>query len=151
MANCENLEFCPFFQDRMEKKSVLTYVYKQRFCNGDASECARYVAIKYLGKGNFPTDLYPNEMARVRKLIANAKTKKVEMAAVCECFSYCGLFNSGVARLPSTSKSFQEKFCTLNHFSCARYMVYKQLGKDLIPGDLFPNERGRALKLIEAA
>lgn len=151
MANCESLEKCPFFNDKMAKKNVLAYVYKQRFCKGDNADCARYVVMKRLGKGKVPLDLYPNEMAKARKIVSEASDKGEVQATVCEYFEKCNLFESGVGNLPSTSKAFQEKFCNLNNTICARYMVFVKLGKECVPEDLFPNERGRALKLIDSA
>lgn len=71
------------------------------------------------------------------------------MAEVCEVFDSCELFTQGVANLPSTSKSFKTRYCQQDPDSCARYLVQKKLGRDLVPKDLFPNERGRALKLID--
>ncbi len=123
----------------------------QRYCKGDSSQCARYVVMKRLGKGNVPIDLYPNEMAKARALVLTESVKRDIMSTVCECFEKCELFSSGVAKLPSTSKSFQDKFCNVDHDACARYIVYKQLGRESVPSDLFPNERGRAMELINAA
>ena len=151
MANCESLTKCPFFNDKMARKDVLAYVYKQRFCKGDNSQCARYVVMKRLGKENVPIDLYPNEMAKARTIVLTESANRDNMSTVCECFEKCDLFNTGVAKLPSTSKSFQDKFCNMDHDACARFIVFKRLGKESVPSDLFPNERGRAMELIDAA
>jgi hypothetical protein len=107
--------------------------------------------MKRLGKGKVPLDLYPNEMAKAKTIIATESKGRNTMSIGCECFEKCDLFSSGVAKLPSTSKSFQDKFCYMDHNACARYIVYKRLGKSFIPDDLFPNERGRAMQLIDAA
>jgi hypothetical protein len=135
----------------MVKKNVLAYVYKQRFCKGDSSECARFVVMKRLGKESVPVDLYPNEMAKAREIMLSKLINEETMTTICECFDKCELFSNSVANLPSTSKSFKDKFCSLDHNACARFMVYKRLGQDSVPTDLFPNERGRAMELIDAA
>lgn len=73
------------------------------------------------------------------------------MSGMCECYETCDLFNKSVVNLPSTAKSFEEKFCKIDNESCARYVVYKQLGKNLVPTDLFPNEMGKAISIVESA
>lgn len=150
MADCESIKQCPFFNDKMDTRHVLTHVYKERYCKGESGECARYVVMKRLGKEHVPIDLYPNETAKAVRIVSSASIDGVDKSSNCECFETCDLFNTSISKLPSTSKSFQDKFCHLNHKSCARYMVFEKLGKDEIPKDLFPNERGRALELIGA-
>ncbi len=71
------------------------------------------------------------------------------MSTTCECFENCDLFDNTTAKLPSTAKSFQDKFCKGDHGNCARYLIYKRLGKEFVPDDLFPNERGKALNIID--
>ncbi|MBU2510394.1 hypothetical protein KJ966_03615 [bacterium] len=72
------------------------------------------------------------------------------MTNTCECFEKCDLFDCATAKLPSTAKSFQDKYCRNDHGNCARYMIFKKLGRDFVPADLFPNERGRALTILDA-
>ena len=72
MANCECLQGCLFYNDKMEKKSAMASMFKKNYCEGDNSKCARYLVFKKLGKGNVPSDLYPNMLERVPKLVGKA-------------------------------------------------------------------------------
>lgn len=69
MANCECLETCPFFNDRMAEKPAMAQVYKNKYCLGDKTNCARYYVRGKLGKDKVPIDLYPNQMDKA-KLVA---------------------------------------------------------------------------------
>ena len=70
MAECECLAGCPFFNDQMKDSQALGSIYKQHYCHGDNSKCARYMVYKKLGKPNVPTDLYPNMLERATDILA---------------------------------------------------------------------------------
>ena len=69
MADCECLEGCPFFNDRMENMPGLSKIYKRNYCKTDSSKCARYVVFKTLGKPAVPGDLFPNQIEVAEELI----------------------------------------------------------------------------------
>ena len=69
MANCECLEGCIFFHDRMAQKPAMAEVYKQKYCLTDNSQCARHMVFRRLGKGTVPADLYPNQVERAAELL----------------------------------------------------------------------------------
>lgn len=48
--DCENLAGCPFYNDKMPIDSGLGKLYKQRYCTGDKTKCARYKVCTALGK-----------------------------------------------------------------------------------------------------
>jgi len=70
MADCECLKGCPFFNDKMKDTEGLGALYKEQYCLGDNTVCARYMVFKKLGKPGVPADLYPNMVAQATKLIA---------------------------------------------------------------------------------
>jgi len=70
MAECELLKGCIFFNDKMKVSDELAEMYKQRFCLGDNSKCARYTVFKKLGRENVPADLFPNMFERAKKIMA---------------------------------------------------------------------------------
>lgn len=72
MADCESLQGCPFFNDKMKDTEGLGALYKKRYCLGDNTRCARYILAKGKGKGAVPLDLYPNMIDRARELLAGA-------------------------------------------------------------------------------
>ena len=43
MATCEKLEKCPFYQGKMDINSGLGSMYKNKYCEGDKTTCARYI------------------------------------------------------------------------------------------------------------
>ena len=60
MANCEKLPTCPFYQGKMDINSGLGKLYRQKYCEGDKTLCARYTVATKLGPQYVTNDLYPN-------------------------------------------------------------------------------------------
>lgn len=73
MAECECLEGCPFFNDTMAGMPATAKLYKKTYCKGDNSQCARYMVFKALGRENIPQDLYPNDVAGAKAVLATQK------------------------------------------------------------------------------
>jgi hypothetical protein len=72
MANCECLQGCPFFNDRMKDTQGLGAIYKTKYCLADNSRCARYMVFKKFGKPAVPADLYPNMHDRANQIMSGA-------------------------------------------------------------------------------
>jgi len=70
MADCECLNGCLFFNDKMADRPATTGVYKRRYCKEDNSKCARYMIFKAKGRDAVPVDLYPNDLDRAKTLLA---------------------------------------------------------------------------------
>lgn len=68
--------------------------------------------------------------------------------ADCELLSTCAFFNDKMARMPATSELLKKDYCRGNNQTCARYMVFKKLGRHAVPADLFPNSLERAKHII---
>ncbi|MBE5937895.1 MAG: hypothetical protein E7265_07685 [Lachnospiraceae bacterium] len=60
MATCEKLSKCPFYQGSMDINSGLGAMYKQKYCEGDKSICARYIIATQLGPEYVTDKIYPN-------------------------------------------------------------------------------------------
>jgi hypothetical protein len=56
-----------------------------------------------------------------------------------------------MANKPATAEIYKKQFCRGEFSQCARYTVFKKLGRDAVPSDLFPNMIERALEVIKAA
>jgi len=69
MSDCECLEKCPFFNDKMEKMPSLAHLLKRQYCQGDNSSCARYMVFKAKGRDAVPSTLYPNDKKQAEKLL----------------------------------------------------------------------------------
>jgi hypothetical protein len=67
--SCENLQGCPFYNDRMSMEKGLGSLYKKKYCEGDKTLCARYKVGSTIGKEFVPADLYPNMFDRAEKII----------------------------------------------------------------------------------
>ncbi len=70
--------------------------------------------------------------------------------ADCECLSGCPFFNDRMKGLESIKEMMKLKYCKGDYSACARYMVFKSLGKPKVPADLIPNEVERAKALVAA-
>jgi len=73
MADCECLNGCPFFNDKMKDNDGLGAMYKRKYCRGNKEDCARYRIFKKLGKPGVPADLYPNMNKRAGEILAATK------------------------------------------------------------------------------
>lgn len=68
--------------------------------------------------------------------------------AECECLPGCPFFNDKMADVPATAQMMKKKYCLGDKTICARHMVFTALGKGTVPGNMFPNMREAAEKLI---
>ena len=66
---CECLAGCIFFNDKMSDMPTCAEQYKNRYCKGDYSDCARYRVFKALGKAKVPPYLFPNQLEMAEKFI----------------------------------------------------------------------------------
>jgi hypothetical protein len=58
----------------MKEMEGMARIYKRRYCQGDNTECARFVVFSALGKEQVPADLYPNMRERAQAIIEAAGT-----------------------------------------------------------------------------
>ena len=71
--------------------------------------------------------------------------------ADCECLPKCPFFNDKMKNMPSLSSMLKKKYCQGDSAGCARYRVFKALGRDAVPGDLYPNNQDKADELLGIA
>ena len=69
MSDCECLEKCPFFNDKMENMPATTEMYKKRCCKENFEKYARYMIFKKLGREKVPADLFPNHTERAEQIL----------------------------------------------------------------------------------
>ena len=50
MADCELLEGCMFFNDKMANMPVTAEIYKNQYYRENNIECARFMVLKALGR-----------------------------------------------------------------------------------------------------
>ncbi len=68
--------------------------------------------------------------------------------ADCECLPKCPFFNDRLENMPNISVMIKQLYCRDKYCECARYMVFKALGRENVPADLFPPDTARAKEII---
>ena len=68
--------------------------------------------------------------------------------ADCECLAACPFFNEKMENMPSMVHIYKDRYCHGDNLSCARFQVFKALGREAVPKDLFPNQGERAQDVI---
>ncbi|MBN2081151.1 hypothetical protein JW859_02970 [bacterium] len=63
--------------------------------------------------------------------------------AECECLAKCPFFNDKMQGMDGTATMVKRRYCLDNYENCARYIVFKQLGREKVPADLFPIQKDR--------
>ena len=71
--------------------------------------------------------------------------------ADCSLLETCPFFCGGMQDMPSQAELFRELYCRGGHDICARHMIFKRLGREAVPNNLFPNEVNRANVIIADA
>ncbi len=67
----------------------------------------------------------------------------------CECLEGCPYFESDVMKeIDTMAKMRQEQYCKGDNSKCARYMVFKALGKENVPRDLLPFQVEKAKEIV---
>jgi hypothetical protein len=72
MADCDCLGGCPFFNDKMPMGTGLGKMFKRNYCQGDNTQCARFIVKQKLGKPGVPPNLYPNQVDRAKAILTGA-------------------------------------------------------------------------------
>jgi hypothetical protein len=67
----------------------------------------------------------------------------------CELTATCIFFNDQMAGMPSTAAVYKKMHCENDFDACGRYMIFKAIGRENVPKDLFPNQGDRARDVIK--
>lgn len=68
----------------------------------------------------------------------------------CECLKTCPYFNDTLMQeFDAVAEMRKQKYCRGDNSLCARYMVFKALGRENVPKDLTPYQTQRAKELID--
>jgi len=68
----------------------------------------------------------------------------------CECLNGCPYFNDDlVQEIALIAKLRKQKYCKGDNSLCARYMVFKALGRENVPLDMLPSQVEKAKELIK--
>ncbi len=69
----------------------------------------------------------------------------------CECLSGCLFYNDKMPMDHGIGAIFKKKYCLGNQAICARYQVFRALGRGFVPDNLYPNMLDMAQAMIENA
>jgi hypothetical protein len=67
----------------------------------------------------------------------------------CELINVCTFFKHQMSKAPDMVEYQKKKYCKGDNTLCARHKVYKTLGHEKFPKDLFPIQIGKANQLIK--
>ncbi len=71
MAECELLDSCIFFNDKMTDMPATAEMMKSRLCRTNKFECARYMVYQQSGRSKVPPDLFPNDVERAKGIVSS--------------------------------------------------------------------------------
>jgi len=67
----------------------------------------------------------------------------------CECLKGCPYFNAPIMKeFDAMAQLRKQRYCLGSNSDCARYQVFKALGKIMVPADLLPSQVERAKEII---
>ncbi|HPR62700.1 MAG TPA: hypothetical protein PK014_00630 [Thermoanaerobaculia bacterium] len=69
----------------------------------------------------------------------------------CKMLEGCLFFHDKLEAMPSTAMLLKEKYCLKAYEDCARYRVATTLGREKVPGNLFPGQTDRADQILKSA
>jgi hypothetical protein len=69
MAECDLINTCIFFNDKMANTPSTAEIFKTLYCRGDSEKCARMMVVKAAGREKVPADLFPNQADRVAGIV----------------------------------------------------------------------------------
>ena len=75
MADCELLEKCLFFHDKLKKMPIASDTMKKLYCRWNFAKCARYKVAIVLGRKNVPLDLFPGDSHRAEEILVQQNKK----------------------------------------------------------------------------
>lgn len=67
----------------------------------------------------------------------------------CEILSTCIFFNDKMNNAPDMAEYQKKKYCISDKSKCARYKVYRALGREKVPKDLFPFQIDKVDQIVE--
>ena len=70
--------------------------------------------------------------------------------ADCELVVKCPFFNDKMKNMPAIAEQMKTKYCKGDNSYCARFMVFRALGREKVPANLVPNQIDRAEEIISS-
>jgi len=61
---------------------------------------------------------------------------------------FCLFYKGKMQEKPKLTELYKKKYCLGNYNECARWIVFKNLGKESVPSALYPNQKDKAEKIV---
>ncbi|MBN1672546.1 MAG: hypothetical protein JXR37_16010 [Kiritimatiellae bacterium] len=68
--------------------------------------------------------------------------------ARCEIWENCMFHNNKMPCDASLGAIYRRHYCNGDFANCARFMVFRALGRQMVPINLYPNQQDRAREII---
>lgn len=72
MQECELMDSCPFFNDQLKDDDEQIGIMKEKYCQSNNLNCARYMIFMALGRESVPKDLFPHQKEAAYVIIAES-------------------------------------------------------------------------------
>ncbi len=68
----------------------------------------------------------------------------------CECLARCPFWHDRMASKPATAQLMKNQYCLGDSSDCARHRVFKEVGGQFVPADLYPAQTERVQGIISS-
>jgi len=68
----------------------------------------------------------------------------------CPLLRTCIFFNDQMTGMPATAASIKQRYCLGDNTRCARYQVFKAVGRAKVPPQLLPGQAHKVAAIIAA-
>ena len=75
MPDCEFLQECLFFNDKLKNMPKASDMLKKTYCKWHFNKCARHKVAIGLGKSAIPMDMYPGDIRRANEILIQYELK----------------------------------------------------------------------------
>jgi hypothetical protein len=72
----------------------------------------------------------------------------IESMVDCECLARCPFFHDNLPNMPASATLTKKRLCQDDFSKCARYMVFRAMGRQGVPRDLYPDDLDRAERIL---
>lgn len=73
MQECELIDNCPFFNDKLKGDEKQIALLKEKYCLKNNLHCARYMVFIALGRDSMPDNLFPHQKDRAYEVISRSE------------------------------------------------------------------------------
>lgn len=72
MQECELIDSCPFYHYQLKCDEEQINIMKEKYCQKNNLNCARYMVFMALGRESIPNELFPHQKERAYEVISQS-------------------------------------------------------------------------------